>query len=178
MKTKEMVLVAIFAALTAIGAFIRIPLPSVPITLQVFFVFMAGLILGKKLAALSQLLYVFIGLIGIPIFTEGGGPGYILKPSFGYLLGFIAGAYVIGMLTENGELNFKRSIIAGLAGIIVIYTIGVPYLYIILNYVVGASITINKTLQIGLFTSLPGDIIKLLIVSLIAPKIYRSLQNY
>lgn len=178
MKTKEMVLVAIFAALTAIGAFIRIPIPYVPITLQIFFVFMAGLILGKKSAALSQLLYVFIGLIGIPIFTEGGGPGYILKPSFGYLLGFIAGAYVIGMVTKKGELNFKRSIIAGLAGIVVIYAIGVPYLYIILNYVVGASITINKTLQIGLFTSLPGDIIKLLIVSLIAPKIYRSLRNY
>src|SRR5690554_3306355 len=101
LKTRNMTLVSIFTALTAIRAFIRIPLPFVAITLQTIFVYMAGILLGKKLAALSQLLYVAIGLIGIPIFTEGAGPGYILQPSFGYLLAFIVAAYIIGLIMEN-----------------------------------------------------------------------------
>ena len=68
-----------FAALIAVGAFIRIPIPYVPFTLQLFFTTLAGLLLGPKLGAASSLVYMITGLIGIPIFTEGGGPGYILS---------------------------------------------------------------------------------------------------
>ncbi len=88
-KTTDMVLCAMFAALIAVGAFIRIPIPYVPFTLQLFFTTLAGLLLGPKLGAASSLVYMITGLIGIPIFTEGGGPGYIFKPSFGYIIGFV-----------------------------------------------------------------------------------------
>jgi biotin transport system substrate-specific component len=98
-----MSLVALFAALTGIGAFIRIPIPYVPLSLQNLMVMFAGLILGGRLAALSQLVYILVGLLGIPIFVHGGGLGYVLQPSFGYLLGFIPGAYVIGRLIEKRE---------------------------------------------------------------------------
>ena len=74
-----MVLCAMFAALIAVGAFIRIPIPYVPFTLQLFFTTLAGLLLGPKLGAASSLVYMITGLIGIPIFTEGGGPGYIFR---------------------------------------------------------------------------------------------------
>lgn len=80
-KTTDMVLCAMFAALIAVGAFIRIPIPYVPFTLQLFFTTLAGLLLGPKLGAASSLVYMITGLIGIPIFTEGGGPGYILSPA-------------------------------------------------------------------------------------------------
>ena len=88
-RTYKMILVALFAALIAVGAFIRIPVPLVPFTMQTFFVVLAGMLLGKKLGAASALVYLAIGLIGIPVFTQGGGIGYVLKPSFGYLIGFI-----------------------------------------------------------------------------------------
>lgn len=94
--TRNMVLAALFAALTAIGAFLQIPTGTVPITLQFLFTALAGLLLGWKWGAVSQLLYVGIGLLGLPVFTQGGGIGYVLQPSFGFLLGLIPAAAVIG----------------------------------------------------------------------------------
>jgi len=76
-KTKNMILAALFAALTAAGALIRIPLGPAPITLQFFFTALAGILLGPYLGALSQLMYVLLGLAGLPVFTAGGGPSYI-----------------------------------------------------------------------------------------------------
>lgn len=73
-RTRKIILVSLFAALTAVGAFIKIPLPHIPITLQTLVVMMSGNLLGHKLGALSQLLYLAVGLLGAPIFAYGGGP--------------------------------------------------------------------------------------------------------
>ncbi len=88
-KTRDLIYCALFAALTAIGAFLHFQLFQATITLQFFFTAMAGLLLGAKLGALSQLLYVVLGLVGVPIFAAGGGFGYIFNPTFGFLLGLI-----------------------------------------------------------------------------------------
>jgi biotin transport system substrate-specific component len=77
-STVSLAYIALFAALTAIGAFIKIPLPYVPFTLQVLFVFFAGSLLGSERGMQSQLVYVGIGLAGFPVFTQGGGIGYFL----------------------------------------------------------------------------------------------------
>ena len=69
MKAKSIVLVGMFAALTAIGAFIKIPLPIVPFTLQIIVVFLAGALLGSKRALYSQLVYIAVGLAGVPVFN-------------------------------------------------------------------------------------------------------------
>src|SRR5512139_4019246 len=114
-----MSLVALFAALSGISAFIRLPTPYIPLTLQPLMVMFSGLLLGGRLGALSQLVYVLVGLLGIPIFAHGGGPGYVLQPTFGFLLGFILGAYVIGRLTERREpLHRGLLLVALLAGIV------------------------------------------------------------
>jgi len=86
LSTKDIAQIALFAALTAVGAFIRVPLPIVPFTLQTFFVALSGALLGARRGMLAQLLYVAIGLLGVPIFTKGGGIGYVFQPSFGYLV--------------------------------------------------------------------------------------------
>ena len=83
-RTRNMVLCAMFTVLVAIGAFIRVPVPFVPFTLQVLFTTLAGLILGPKLGAMSVTLYVALGLLGLPIFASGGGIGYVFQPTFGY----------------------------------------------------------------------------------------------
>lgn len=83
-KTRSLVYCALFTALIAVGAFIKIPIPVVPFTLQYLFTMLAGILLGS----LSVLAYMILGLIGLPIFSEGGGIGYVFKPSFGYIIGF------------------------------------------------------------------------------------------
>ena len=100
-KTRDLIYCALFAALTAIGAFLHFQLFQATITLQFFFTAMAGLLLGAKLGALSQLLYVVLGLVGVPIFAAGGGFGYIFNPTFGFLLGLIPTAWVIGKIAER-----------------------------------------------------------------------------
>ena len=85
----RMLLTALFAALTAVGAFLKIPVGTISFTLQVFFTCMAGVLLGPYWGALSQIIYVALGLMGVPIFTEGGGLMYVTVPTFGFLLGLI-----------------------------------------------------------------------------------------
>jgi biotin transport system substrate-specific component len=167
-RISELVLVSLFAALTAVGSFIKIPIPYVPLTLQTLMVMLAGLILGGRLAALSQLLYLIIGLLGLPIFSQGGGPGYFLMPSFGFLLGFIAGAYVIGRLVEGEEkLSFPRTLAALLSGQAAIYIFGLAYLYFNLNFILHKPTSISTTIKIGFLVFIPGDILKILVAALV-----------
>lgn len=171
-KTRKIVLTALFAALTAVGAFIKIPIGPVPITLQLFFTALAGVLLGPYLGALSQIVYVALGLVGLPIFTGGGGPQYVLSPSFGYLIGFIIGAFVIGKITHNRSgLSFLRALVGSLAGLLVIYVIGVPYLYFILNHVAHTSMTFGNALLIGFVVFLPGDLAKCILVALLGKRV-------
>lgn len=99
--TKDMIMCALFTALIAVGAFIKVPVPVVPFTLQFLFTMLAGLIMGGRLGAISVGLYAVLGLVGLPIFAEGGGIWYVLKPSFGYIIGFALGSLVTGLMVEK-----------------------------------------------------------------------------
>lgn len=110
-KTTIMIRCALFTALIAIGAFIQVPVPYLDyFTLQFLFVILSGMILGPKYGAISVVIYVLIGLMGIPIFAAGGGIQYIFRPSFGYLLGFIAAAFTVGIVAKNIKANKFQSI--------------------------------------------------------------------
>ncbi|MFU0799354.1 MAG: biotin transporter BioY [Xylanivirga thermophila] len=171
-KTKDMILVSLFAALTAVGAFIKIPLPPVPFTLQVFFVIFSGLFLGSKLGFLSQIVYIALGLIGIPIFANGGGIQYIFNPAFGYLIGFAVAAFVVGKMTEKlPKPSFGKYFIASLVGLVISYVFGVSYLYIILKYVNRVSTSFSKVMMSGCIVFLPWDIVKMAAVSWIAKEV-------
>ncbi len=177
-KTRDMILVAVFAALTAIGAFIKIPIPPVPITLQFLFCACAGVLLGSRLGMFSQLLYLAIGLSGIPIFTKGGGLSYIFQPTFGYLIGFVLCAFIIGKLTEDlDEMNFKNVFFPVIAGMLSVYLLGVPYLYMILKYYVGADITFYTAIKTGFLMFIIQDIGWSVLITFIAVKIIPSLKQ-
>ena len=96
MKTRTMILCALFAALTAVGAFFKIPFALAAISLQFLFTAMAGVLLGAGYGALSQAVYVLIGLVGVPIFALGGGFAYIFQPPFGWRRGVLPGAWGSG----------------------------------------------------------------------------------
>ena len=176
MNVKKMVLAALFAALTAVGAFLKFPLGLTSVTLQFFFTAMAGVLLGSKWGALSQVVYVALGLVGIPIFTLGGGPGYLLQPSMGFLFGLIPAAWLIGRLTERGQppLRICLSCVAGLA---VLYLIGIPYMYLILNVYLGKGLSLWAVLKMGMLIYLPGDALKILATTLLAPILAKRLSQ-
>ncbi len=159
-STKDLTLIPMFTVLTAVGAFIKIPIGFVPVSLQSVMVVLSALILGKK-AVYAQLLYVFLGLIGFPIFTGGGGIGYIFYPTFGYLLGFIAASYVMGSLRDQlKEFKFSSLFIIALIGLIIIYTLGVSHLYLIKNiYLTGQSMAFSSALKFGALLFLPMDLL-------------------
>lgn len=159
-SARNMILCALFAALTAVGAFIRIPLPGIPITLQTMFVLLAGLLLGAKSGAVSVAVYVILGLIGLPIFTQGGGPGYVLVPTFGYLIGFILGAFAAGRLAERWKKpSAKQLFAANLAGIGCIYLIGMTYFYVLSNFVLDTPIAFWPLLMTCFVPVIPGDLL-------------------
>ena len=173
---RDKVLIAIFAALTSIGAFIRIPIPYIPFTMQFFFCSISGIILGSKKGALSQILYIFIGLIGIPVFAKGGGPQYILQPTFGYLIGLILASFIIGKIVELKINNFKNLLLANILGIVFIYIIGVSYFYLISKFYLGINMTISLAIYNGLLLTLPGDIIKSVITAFIGVRVANTIK--
>lgn len=128
-KTKSLVLISFFTALTAVGAFIRIPTPLCPVTLQILFTTLSGVILGSK-GAVSVIVYIILGLLGFPLFSGGGGIGYILHPTFGFLVGMAVGAYVTGRIC-SGNIDSKRLIMGCICGLVPIYTIGTMYCLLI-----------------------------------------------
>lgn len=176
MKIRTMTRVALFAALTAVGAFIRIPLGYSSITLQTFFTAMAGCVLGPWYGALSQLVYVALGLVGLPIFTQGGGIGYLVQPTCGFLIGLIPAAWVIGRIAGR-KPEPKQIVPACLLGYGVLYAIGVPYMALILNNFLGKGMGFSAIMWAGMIPFLPGDMIKILCITLLMPPILRQLDK-
>lgn len=176
--TQYLILTALFTALTAVGAFIRIPVGPTPITLQLLFIALAGVLLGPRWGALSQLLYVGMGLAGVPVFTGGGGFSYVFSPSFGYLIGFIFVPVIIGFITQRETRpGFLRIFLATMLGIFVCYCIGVPYMYIIMRNVMNVDISFARTVMIGFAVFIPGDIAKSLITGYLGKRLVPAVRR-
>jgi biotin transport system substrate-specific component len=164
----HLLLAALMCGMTMVGAHIRIPLLHVPLTLQTFFVILSGMLLGSFYGSLSQIAYVLLGLAGLPVFAQGGGLGYIFKPTFGYLLGYPLASGVIGWLAHRNAVesgakiaSTPRLVFAGAMGILAIFVPGVFVLYLNLNYVAATPITWSTALWSGFLIFLPGDALKL-----------------
>jgi len=162
-----MVYASLFGALTAVGAYIIIPLPPVPITLQTLFLGLAGTLLGARLGALSQVVYLLLGILGLPVFAGGkAGLGVLFGPTGGYLIGFVAAAFVIGKLAAlKARPGFAWLCLSLVAGAAVIYTLGILQLSLI------ARLTPAKAMAVGLLPFLPGDGIKIVLTAMIALKL-------
>lgn len=177
--TKSIVLCGLFAALSAVSAFIRIPMPVIPFTLQIPVVALAGMILGAKRAAISQAAYILVGLIGMPVFTKGGGPQYVFESTFGYLLGFIAMAYIVGYLSEKSKnQSFIALGIICVVGVLVSYVFGIIYMYFILNFYTHTPIGIWSAIVTGGLVFLPKDIILCFVTAFLASRIKPALNKY
>ena len=119
-----------------------------------------------------------IVLLGIPVFTKGGGISYIFQPTFGYLIGFILCAFIIGKMTENlEEFRFTRIIFPVVLGLMVVYSIGVPYMYLIVKYYIGKSMTFGQAIAAGFTPYILPDLILSAVVASTATKVLPILKE-
>lgn len=162
MNAQHLAKTAAMAALLCLaGMIMRWASPAlVPFSVLPVFVFLAGLILGPKYGSLAVIVYVFLGLLGLPVFASApfGGIGYVLKPSFGYLLGDIAAAYTVGKLYNRQSL--LSALLAVLGGIIVLYLIGLTYFYLVMHFILHQSTTMALVISMGFLPFIAGDLIK------------------
>ncbi|OUM92515.1 MAG: hypothetical protein BAA04_12180 [Firmicutes bacterium ZCTH02-B6] len=193
LPVRQLALVAMFAAVTSVLAWIRIPLPfsPVPITGQTFGLMLAGLLLGPRLGALSQTVYLLMGVIGLPVFAGGqAGLGVLLGPTGGYLWGHIAGAYIAGLVAgpdpagaaprpmpataggrlpgglPRGRIGLARTLTgAVLGGIAAVYALGVVQLAIVTGMDWPAAVLA------GAVPFLPGDLVKAAVAATVAMRL-------
>ena len=167
MSPRGMIYASLFGAGTAAGAYIIIPLPPVPITLQTLFAGLAGALLGARLGALSQVIYLLIGIMGLPVFAGGkAGLGVLFGPTGGYLIGFVASAWVIGaLMTLKKAPGFGWTTGALIAGTVVIYLLGAAQLSLV------AKISVNKAISVGVLPFLVGDVVKILAAAYVVKRV-------
>ncbi len=174
LSIQQQVLCAMFTALVAVGAFIQVPVPYMDyFTLQFFFVLMAGLLLGPRLGFVSVGCYVLLGLVGLPIFAAGGGIGYIFRPSFGYLIGFVVAAFVTGFISRKMSVSVFHYFLACFGGFIVTYGIGIVYKYLMLKYYLGTPQTMAVILLSCFPLDMPGDLVLCTIASVTGVQLAR-----
>ena len=184
LSVRDLVLCALFAALVAVGTFIKIPTPLLPLTLQTLSVVLSGLVLGSRRGAVAVAVYVAAGLVGLPVFTQGGGLGYVLNPTFGYIVSFIAGAWLAGFLIEaqGGKDPLKPPAerqkpglwgltLAGVAAIALIYAIGIPYYYVVARWYLGKTLAADVLLWTFVLMPLPGDLVSCFAAALIVQRL-------
>jgi len=163
---KEILLIFSFAFFTAICAKIKIEIGVVPITAQTFGVLLSGALLGSLRGTLSQFLYLLLGIFGAPFFARGGGISYIFSPTFGYIVGFVFCAYLVGHLAERGwTKNYFLTFLAFILGNLFLYIPGLLYLTNFVGF--------EKVFQIGLLPFIPGDVLKIFLATYLLPTLWK-----
>ncbi len=159
-RTRSLTRIALFAAVLSVSAFIRIPLGPVPLTMQTFAALLTGYVLGPRNGAFATLLYTAVGLAGVPVFTAGGGPAYVLSPTFGYIIGFSCCAALTGRLaTFNRSGSPVMAYIIMLAGMAAIYIPGLLWLAVSLTWIADTPSAMTTILRVGLLVPAAGDLI-------------------
>ena len=168
-NTKELIKIALFSALIIIGSYIIIPLFPVPISLQSLFAIASGYYLSKKYANMSVLLYIVLGLIGLPVFAGGkGGMQAVFSPSFGYVIGFLAQTFYVRF--KNRNLSKLSLFIMFMISSLIIYCFGVIYMGLFFK-LSNKQFDLWKLLFTGMIVFLPGDMLKALVFSFVTKRI-------
>jgi biotin transport system substrate-specific component len=158
-----MVYASLFAALTAVGAFLAIPIGPVPIVLQNMFVFLAGLLLGGRWGLASVGVYLLAGACGLPVFAGGlGGISRFIGPTGGYLIGYLPAVFLIGTMSQKANPQIISDVLAMICGTLVLYACGISWLKIV------TGMSPAKVLALGMYPFLIGDALKIAAAAVIA----------
>jgi len=148
------------AALTGMAGMIKIPFYPVPLTLQTMMVYLSGNLLGSRWGMISQLVFLAVGLSGVPVFTNGGGPAYIAQPTFGYLLAFPVAAFIAGTITRSAGMRRLSIFGINMAGAVVIICMGAGYLFFHIRCIAGKTMEPNAIVWSAAGMFIPGEILK------------------
>ncbi len=163
---------SLFAALTAAGAFLAIPIGPVPIVLQNFFVFLTGLLLGARWGSASVAVYLLAGALGLPVFAGGtGGIGRFVGPTGGYLIGYLPAVWVIGWMAQTGRHRPVYDLSGMICGALIVYLFGVCWLKLL------TGISWIQTVSVGMLPFLIGDAIKIAAAVPIAKALRPMMKN-
>lgn len=175
---RKMLSAALFTALLIVATQFNIPLGPVPITMQPFVVMFAGLVLGGFWGAASVGLWALLGFIGLPVFAGGkAGIAVLFGPTGGFIVGFIVGAFLIGILSENRQLSFRQTVATLLLGLLLTYTIGLGGFLFNMNYFVHKPLTLQQGLNIAVFPFVLWDIAKALLAAYVGRKVKHALRS-
>ncbi len=178
-KVLSAIMCALSCALIIVGAFIRIPLSPLAITLQAEFVLLSALLLGARKACGAVGIYILLGLCGIPVFTQGGGLSYVLKPSFGFIIGFLVAGAVTGyMAMRLKKYTFSNIYMSCLAGLAVMYVLGVAYFYFITRFYLDSYIGFMSLISTCVFMTLPIDAVLCVPVAFCAKRLVPILKKH
>ncbi|MEJ9211649.1 biotin transporter BioY [Bacillus smithii] len=181
MKPKEMVLCGMFVALMAVGANVSpyLSIGGVPVTLQLMFAILAGGILGSRLGALAMTVYVFVGLMGIPVFAEfKGGLSSIFSSTFGFVISFIFVAYAAGKCLQKERPSKWAYICAGLSSLFLNYMIGTNFMYFALTFWLDAPKGFSYAVAWSWMAAyLPLDLIVTTLSLVLVPKLRKALKR-
>jgi len=176
MNTRDMALTSLFAALLTVSAQVAIPIGPVPIILQILFVLLAGLVLGRKLGPASVAVWVLLGVFGLPVFAQGkAGAAVLIGPTGGYIFGYFVCTYIVGYVAEHFELTYKNVAIAMFAGLAVIYGFGLIGFMLSFQYVLHKAMTLDKAINLAVLPFLPFDILKAAVAGYGGVRIRRAL---
>lgn len=182
-KPIEITLIAMFAALMAIGANITswapfLQVAGVPLSMQPFFAILAGLLLGSRLGSISMVVYMAIGMAGAPVFAQfKGGIAILFGSTGGFILSYIVTAYIVGKIVEkNDSPSLKDFMSASFAGIFVIYFIGTNYMYLAVNYWLEAEMGYMTAWQVMAWFAVK-DIAFTIVGALVAPRLYKAVSR-
>lgn len=170
MENKNIAFTGVVTALMIVSTFIKIPVQPVPVTFQPFVVLIIPMLFGIKISFSGLFIYLVMGLLGLPVFANGGGPAYILQPTFGYLVGFMLSTIPVGFFSQKYN-TFKGRLTGGVIGLMLIYLLGVAYLYININFIQHTNFPLSLALKLGFLLPIGFDIIKLILASVIAGKL-------
>jgi biotin transport system substrate-specific component len=174
---RNFLLAALFAVLTAVGAMISIPLPYVPFSMQTFVVLLSGLLLGPKYGPLSQVFYVSLGLIGLPVFAGGtGGLQHVFSPTFGFLIAFVAASWIGGTLAP-GTGSSLQYILVCLAATVGLYATALPCFYVLMRFALLREVDAMGVLKLALLPFLVPDLIKAVAAGCLARRVIPLLRE-
>ena len=169
--TRQLVLAALFAALTAVCSQIQIPLPMIPINLALFAVHLCGALLGAKWGALSMAVYALLGAVGVPVFAGfGSGPAVLFGKTGGYIIGYILCAAIVGLLSRRLGFTFPKLCLSMLVGVAMCYLFGTAWFMAI------SGLNLATSLSYCVLPFLPGDAVKILLAALLALRLRKPLQ--
>ena len=173
-RTKQMVLIALMTAVTCVLGPLSIPLPfsPVPISLTNFAIFLAIFVLGMKNGTISFIIYLLLGAVGVPVFSSfRGGFQVLAGPTGGYLIGFIFLALIMGFALDHFDRKLVPTIIGMIIGMAVCYAFGTVWLTKLL------SLSFKEGLMMGVIPYLAGDAAKIIIATIVGPKLYGATQK-